>query len=87
MNSKETNDQTMPVPDFQTVMLPTLEALADQKPHTSREVADSVATRLNVSEAEREELLPSGVQPKFSNRVAWVKTHLKRVDSDYFEED
>lgn len=66
----------MPVPDFQTMMLPTLEALVDQKPHTSREVADSVAARLKVSDAERKELLPSGVQSKFTNRVAWVKTHL-----------
>ncbi len=58
------------------MMLPTLEALVDQHPHTSREVADFVAARLNVSEAERQELLPSGVQTKFRNRVAWVKTHL-----------
>ena len=67
---------TMPVPDFQTMMLPTLEALADQKPHSIREVGDFVAKALNVSDDERRELLPSGVQTKFVNRVSWVKVHL-----------
>ena len=58
------------------MMLPTLEALADEKPHAIREVGDFVARKLSVSDDERRELLPSGVQTKFVNRISWVKVHL-----------
>lgn len=66
----------MPVPDFQTMMLPTLEALADQQPHSFREIGDFVAKALNVTDDERTELLPSGRQTRFVNRIYWVKVHL-----------
>lgn len=42
-----------------------------------RDVAEALATRFNLSPAERAEMLPSGQQTLFSNRVAWAKTHLK----------
>ena len=65
----------MAVPDFQTMMLPVLEALADTKPHTIREISDKVATAMGLSDADRQELLPSGIQKKWANRIAWVGTH------------
>jgi restriction system protein len=65
----------MPVPDFQSMMLPVLQALADGKPHSIREVSDAVAAAMGVSEADRQERLPSGDQTKWANRIAWVGTH------------
>lgn len=65
----------MAVPDFQSMMLPVLNALADSKPHFIREVSESVAKAMCVSENDRNERLPSGNQTKWANRIAWVGTH------------
>src|SRR3954462_8017818 len=67
----------MPVPDFQTLMLPLLEALADGRERLIREVTASLADRFQLTDEERQEKLPSGQQTVISNRVAWAKTHLK----------
>lgn len=34
---------------------------------------------MHLSEADRRELLPSGKQPRFDNRVSWAKLHLNRA--------
>ena len=44
-----------------------------------REVTEHLAKRFNLTDAEINEMLPSGYHPLFSNRVAWVKTHLKNA--------
>jgi hypothetical protein len=67
----------MPVPDFQTMMLPFLDLLADGKPHTTQELSETLAKKLNVSEEERQERLPSGLQTRWANRLAWIGVHLK----------
>jgi restriction system protein len=68
----------MPVPDFQTLMLPVLEVFADGEDHTSREVRDRVAEKLRISDADLAELLPSGTQPAFHNRIHWALWYLQR---------
>ncbi len=65
----------MAVPDFQTMMLPVLAALADSKPRSVREVSAIVAKSMSVSEADLQERLPSGYTTKWANRIAWVGTH------------
>lgn len=65
----------MAVPDFQSMMLPVLTALADSKPHSIREVSEAAAKAMGVSEEDRQERLPSGNQTKWANRIAWVGTH------------
>jgi len=65
----------MAVPDFQTMMLPVLTALADSKPRSVREVSAIVAKSMSVSEADLQERLPSGYTTKWANRIAWVGTH------------
>jgi len=65
------------IPDFQSVMLPLIETLADGQERTMRALTDLLAGRFGLTEAERQELLPSGQQSIFSNRVAWSKSHLK----------
>lgn len=69
----------MAIPDFQTVMLPLLQFAGDAKEHSTREAVDSLADSFGLSIAERNELLPSGQQPTFTNRVLWSVTYLKKA--------
>lgn len=70
----------MPIPDYQTLMLPLLKTLVDGKVHALREVRESLANELQLSDAERQELLPSGAQRVFDNRVSWARTYLKNAE-------
>jgi restriction system protein len=67
----------MAIPDFQSVMLPLVKALGDGEERTMREVTDMLAESFHLTEQERVELLPSGQQSLFNNRVGWAKSHLK----------
>ncbi|NOK38051.1 restriction endonuclease [Corallococcus exercitus] len=69
----------MPVPDYNALMLPLLERLADGKEHLVREVREALATTMKLSEAERAELLPSGKQAVFDNRLGWAKFYLDKA--------
>ena len=69
----------MAIPDYQTLMLPLLRRLADEKEHALRDVVASLADQYRLTPDERRELLPSGTQPTFNNRVAWAKTYLKKA--------
>jgi restriction system protein len=60
-------------------MLPFLEALQDGQERTMRELTELLAGQFKLTDAERQELLPSGQQTVFSNRVAWAKSHLKNA--------
>ena len=67
----------MAIPDFQSVMLPLVKILGDGQERTMREVTDLLAESFHLTDREREELLPSGQQSLFNNRVGWAKSHLK----------
>jgi hypothetical protein len=67
------------IPDFQTVMLPLVEALADGQERTMREVTDLLADRFNLTEQERQELLPLWVSVRFSYLVCCLK--LKSIEN------
>ncbi len=69
----------MAVPDYQSLMLPLLRALADGNDHEVADVRDRIAKELNLTEADRTELLPSGKQAGFNNRVGWAKTYLDKA--------
>ncbi len=69
----------MPVPDFQTVMLPALRVLAQQSPRTANEVRANLAAEFSLTEQDLAELLPSGRQTTFANRVAWACSYLKQA--------
>lgn len=66
----------MPVPDFQSLMLPFLRIAGDGKEHSVAEARTRIALEFKLTEAERGELLPSGRQSRFGNRVAWAKVYL-----------
>lgn len=68
----------MPVPDYQTLMLPVLSAAADGEVRIGYAV-ERLADQLGLTSEERAELLPSGKQTLFSNRVHWAKTYLSKA--------
>ncbi len=70
----------MTIPDFQTLMLPILKLSGDQKEHSSRDTINTLAQQFMLTEQERIELLPSGRQSRFDNRVGWAATYLRRSD-------
>lgn len=68
----------MPIPDFQTLMLPVLEIFEDGNEHSIHEALDSLAHRFELTEEELNQLLPSGKQTTFYNRVGWARTYLSK---------
>jgi restriction system protein len=69
----------MTIPDFQTIMLPLLEITKDGKEHSQGEVSETPALKFLLTDAEKKELLPSGRQARFDNRVAWARAYLKKA--------
>ena len=65
----------MAVPDFQSFFKPLLEIAADRKEHSMKEARELIAKNMNLSEADLKELLPSGTQTKYDNRIAWAKSY------------
>lgn len=69
----------MPIPDFQNLMLPMLQLAADGADHRLSDAIEALAQRFQLSEAERAELLPSGGQARFVNKVGWARTHMGKA--------
>lgn len=69
----------MAIPDFQTIMLPLVQFASDGKEHSLREAIDYLANYFQLTKEERKELLPSGRQATFDNRVGWSRTHLAKA--------
>lgn len=70
----------MPIPDFQTIMLPLLKFCADGKEYTNQQALESLAKYFKLNDSERKQLLPSGQQCVFDNRVAWARAHMKMAE-------
>jgi restriction system protein len=60
----------MPIPDFQSLMLPLMSLIADGKEHAVRDATLTIGQKFNLSESEWAEMLPSGRAPLFYNRLA-----------------
>jgi restriction system protein len=66
----------MAIPDYQTLMLPLLRFASDGEEHSLRQTIDVLAQEFKLTEAEQKQLLPSGQQSAFDNRVGWARTYL-----------
>ena len=70
----------MAVPDYQSLMLPLLQFAAEKGTETStNEAAEALATELSLSDEDLKEMLPSGIQSTFVNRVGWASTYMKKA--------
>lgn len=69
----------MPIPDYQTLMLPLLRLAGDNEEHRFREAVEQLALEFSITDEERNTMLPSGTAPLFDNRVGWARTYLKQA--------
>ncbi len=70
----------MAIPDFQSCMIPILRTIADGAEYSMKKVADSLAVEFELTEQEKLQMLPSGRQELFYNRVAWAKFYLSKAE-------
>jgi restriction system protein len=68
----------MVVPDFQSFMLPLLKFASDGKEHSQSDASEALSHHFSITESERREMLPSGRQTRFNNRVAWANVYLRK---------
>ena len=66
------------IPKYEKIMLPFLKYLADGKEHSLSDTHDALAKQFELTNDELRELLPSGRQTVFRNRVGWARTYLKK---------
>ena len=66
----------MPVPDYQSLMLPALLALKDGSETPVTELRERVAVSEGLTAKDVREMLPSGQQSVFANRMSWAVKYL-----------
>ena len=69
----------MAVPKFFEFFEGFLCAVQDGELHTAKEVREIIAKKMNLTDEDRKEMLPSGKQRTFDNRVAWARTYLDKA--------
>lgn len=69
----------MAVPKFFEFFEGFLRATQDGELHTAKEVRETIAADMRITDADRAEMLPSGKQSTFDNRVAWARTYLDKA--------
>ncbi len=69
----------MPLPKFYEFCKPLLEIMKDGQPHTLKELRPYIIQHFNLTQQDLEQMLPSGRQSTFLNRLSWAKTYLLRA--------
>ncbi len=69
----------MAVPTVEEFFLPFLRLLTERDQVSSADAKMLLAERMGVSEEAQRELLPSGRQRRYDNRVGWARTYLVRA--------
>lgn len=67
------------IPDYETIMLPLLNLLSDEKERYIKDLVNELAENFKLTTEEREKLLPTGNQSIFYSRVHWAKTYLQKA--------
>lgn len=68
----------MPLPDYQSLMLPVLQLAAAGETDVRR-CADAIARQLRLDGEALAAMLPSGKETVFLNRIRWAKTYLDKA--------
>lgn len=69
----------MAIPDFQSIMLPLLSLAVDRQEHTVAAAIQTLGDEFSLTDEDRKQLLPSGRQSTFDNRVGWSRTYLAKA--------
>ncbi len=68
----------MTVPKYHELIRPLLDLVADGRPRNLREASQELAERLDLTDEDLAETLPSGY-PRYPNRVGWAKSDLNKT--------
>lgn len=66
------------IPNYQILMRPVLES-ARHGPRKISDVVEEISNRLNLSDSDRQQMLPSGKQTTITNRVHWARSYMKQA--------
>lgn len=69
----------MAVPKFFEFFEAFLKAISDGELHSAKDVRNNIANSMKLTEEDLAEMLPSGSQRTFDNRVAWARTYLDKA--------
>jgi restriction system protein len=69
----------MAVPKYDELMKPLLMAVKNGEVYKIKDVTAASAQQLHLSSEDLSEMLPSGRQTVFRNRVGWANTYLKKA--------
>ena len=69
----------MAIPTYEECMLPLMKIAEDGKEHLFREATDALINQFNLTEKEKQELLPSGSAFVVNNRIGWARTYLTKA--------
>lgn len=69
----------MGVPDYETLMRPTLAALSHGRPRTRGQLRDAVAPVIGLEEQDLVEMLASGKATVFGSRIGWALTYMSQA--------
>ncbi len=67
------------VPKFENFLVPYLQLLSDEKPHTLKELVEYIATVLELSEEDKAERTKKGGITKLYDRTQWSGTYLRKA--------
>jgi restriction system protein len=68
----------VPIPDYETLMLPVLQLFAEGKPNVASCVP-AIKVQFGITDEEASELLPSGRTTLLQSRVHWARTYLAKA--------
>lgn len=69
----------MAVPKYYELFLPIMQCLSDEKTHHTREIRNACIQYFSLSDADLQEMTPSGKISLLNDRIGWAKTYLKKA--------
>ena len=69
----------MAVPSLFSMTLPMLQLLGDEDIHNFAETVEHLANHFDLTEAEKNERVPIGVQTRLANRTGWARTEMRNA--------
>ena len=69
----------MAIPDFQKFFYPVLKFISDKKEHSLDEIRELLTNYFSLTNEDKAERVPSGIQTKFDNRIYWTKSYFNKA--------
>lgn len=76
----------MAIPNFKETMFPVLKFMADGQIYPKKLIIEKVAKELNISDEERQILLPSKTMYLYENRIGWGLSYMVALGKDKTDE-